>query len=135
MRPIDGTVIGSYLLLICFFASVSDSNLLAASSSSTIFQAKKEAEAKGYVFFTTHDEIVALAKKEGKLRLRIGLRDPTFKPLVNGFKQKYPFITDIQIEELQGPPAFQRFILEIKSGQAKGWDSVLVGLDFAKEYI
>jgi iron(III) transport system substrate-binding protein len=135
MNPRDGKVIGLYLLLIWFFASVLDSNLLAASAASAILQAKKEAEGKGYIFFTARDEIVALAKKEGKLRVRIGLREPNFKPLVNGFKQKYPFIADIQIEELQGPPAFQRFLLEIKSGQAKGWDTILVGLDFVKEFL
>jgi hypothetical protein len=135
MKPLYRKVIGLSLLLILLASSVTDSNLDAAASGSAVLQAKKEAEAKGYIFFTTHDEIVALAKKEGKLRLRIGLRDPTFKPLLHGFKQKYPFITDIPIEELQGPPAFQRFILEIKSGQAKGWDSILVGLDFVKEFL
>jgi len=123
--------VGSFILTLLLLLTAARAD----AASPTLLKAKEEAETKGYSFFTTHDEIVALAKKEGKLRLRIGLRDPTFKPLVNGFKQKYPFITDIQIEELQGPNAFQKFVLEIKAGQAKGWDSILVGLDFAKEYI
>ncbi|MBI2987336.1 MAG: hypothetical protein HYY45_11270 [Deltaproteobacteria bacterium] len=38
-----------------------------------------DAEAKGYIFFTTHDEIVALAKKEGKLRVMIVLERPNFR--------------------------------------------------------
>jgi hypothetical protein len=62
-----------------------------------LLEAKKEAEGKGYIFFTTHDEIVAMAKKEGKLRVSSGLETPNFKPLIDGFKQKYPFITDIHI--------------------------------------
>jgi len=122
------------LVFSCFLVALTTSSLFAASPPS-ILQAKREADAKGYIFFSGHDEIVALAKKEGKLRGRIGLREPNFKPLVNAFKQKYPFITDVQIEELQGPNAFQKFVLEIKAGQAKGWDTTLVGLDFVKEFV
>jgi hypothetical protein len=36
-----------------------------AAESPTLLQAKNEAEAKGYVFVASHDEIVAMAKKEG----------------------------------------------------------------------
>ncbi len=36
-------------------------------------------KAKGYIFFATHDEIVAKAKKEGKLRVMIGLERPNFR--------------------------------------------------------
>jgi hypothetical protein len=32
-------------------------------------QAKQEAEAKGYVFFANHNDIVAQAKKEGKVHI------------------------------------------------------------------
>ena len=51
----------------------------------SILQAKKEAQAKGYIFFTTHDEIVAMAKKERKLGVVTGLESANFKPLINGF--------------------------------------------------
>jgi hypothetical protein len=47
----------------------------AIAATPALLQAKKEAEAKGYIFFTTHDEIVAAAKKEGKLAARTEL-DP-----------------------------------------------------------
>ncbi len=106
-----------------------------AAVSPTLLEAKKEAEAKGYTFFTTHDEIVATAKKEGKLSIRTSLETANHKPLVNGFKQKYPFITDVQIEQIQGTDVFQRVLLEIKAGQAKGVDVITVTLDFAKDYI
>src|SRR5215475_1153073 len=74
-------------------------NAMAASVS--LLQAKKEAEAKGYIFFTTHEEIVAEAKKEGKLKLGSDLEPTNFKPLIEAFKQKYPFFTDVQIQEIQ----------------------------------
>src|SRR5262245_42297720 len=99
-----------------------------------LLQAKKEAEAKGYIFFATHDEIVAAAKKEGKLVVRTELDPRNFEPLINGFKQKYAFITDVRLEEITGKEAFQRLILEIKSGQAKGSDITPLALDFATEY-
>ncbi|MBI2989302.1 MAG: extracellular solute-binding protein, partial [Deltaproteobacteria bacterium] len=74
------------------------------------------------------------AKKEGKLRVSSGLNAPTFKPLMSAFKQKYPFMTDIQVEEIQGTDAYQRFILEMKSGQSLGWDTAHIPIDFAQEY-
>jgi hypothetical protein len=43
--------------------------VLAASPNADLLKAKREAEAKGYIFETSHDEIVAKAKKEGKLRV------------------------------------------------------------------
>src|SRR3990172_12786580 len=85
----------------------------AGAASPSLLQAKKEAEAKGYIFFTTHDEIAAMAKKEGKLRVSSGLQSQIFKPLINTFKQKYPFIPDVYVEEIRGRDAQQRFILEI----------------------
>lgn len=107
-----------------------------ASHAPALLKAKQDAEAKGYTFLTTHDEIVAGAKKEGQLRVMTGLEPPNFPPLINGFKQKYPFITDIQIEEIPGgPEVYRRILMEIKSGQTKGWDITFAYLDFIPEYI
>jgi len=39
------------------------SSAFAAAPSASLLQAKQEAEAKGYVFHASHDEIVARAKK------------------------------------------------------------------------
>ncbi len=120
--------------ILLFLASwVTDSNILAASSDSTVLQAKKDAEAKGYTFFTTHDEIVAMAKKEGELRVMSGLSSANFKPLINAFKQKYPFFTDIRMQEITGTEAYQRTLLEIKVGQTKEWDVAHLPIDFAQE--
>ncbi|MBI2987341.1 MAG: hypothetical protein HYY45_11295 [Deltaproteobacteria bacterium] len=49
----------------------------AVAASPTLVQVKQEAEAKGYIFFATHDEIVAKAKKEGKLGVSVNLGTPT----------------------------------------------------------
>ncbi|MBI2988368.1 MAG: hypothetical protein HYY45_16495 [Deltaproteobacteria bacterium] len=106
----------------------------ADAASPTLLQAKQEAEAKGYIFFTTHDEIVAMAKKEGKLKVTSNLAPGNFKPWINAFKQRYPFIADIHVEEIEGTDAYQRFILEMKSGRAVQ-DIVHIPIDFAKEYI
>ena len=134
MKPGYFRTIALSFILLFLVSWVTDSSVLAAASDPAVFQAKKEAEAKGYSFFTTHDEIVAMAKKEGKLRVSTSMEPPTFKPLMNGFKQKYPFITDIYVEEVTGPDAYQRFILEMKSGHAKAWDMAHIPSDFAQEY-
>jgi iron(III) transport system substrate-binding protein len=108
----------------------------ADAASPSLLQAKKAAEDKGYIFFPTHGEIVAGAKKEGKLRVMSGLEPPNFQPLISGFKQKYPFITDIHIEDTPGDAAgYQRVLLEIKAGRAKGWDINFNYLDFLDDYI
>ena len=106
----------------------------AIAASPNLLKAKQEAAAGGYIFFTSHDEIVAMAKKEGKLRVMIGLENPNFKPLIEGFKQKYPFITDIHLEEMTSG-AYQRIPLELKAGQAKGWDITHIPSQFGKEYM
>src|SRR5215813_10071787 len=123
-------IIASVIFLFLFISFITN----AMGDSVSLLQAKKEAEAKGYIFFTTHEEIVANAKKEGKLKLGSDLEPTNFKPLIDAFKQRYPFFTDIQIEEIQDISAHQRFLLEIKSGQAKGWDIVYIVIDLAREY-
>jgi len=120
-------------ILVSFFVSPF---AFSASQAPALSKAKQDAEAKGYIFLTTHDEIVAEAKKEGKLRVMTGLEPPNVQPLINGFKQKYPFFTDVQIEEIPGgPEIYRRILMEIKSGQTKGWDITFAYLDFIPEYI
>ena len=40
-----------------------------------------------------------------------------------------------RVEEIQGTDAYQRFILELRSGQAQEWDITHIPIDFGKEYI
>jgi iron(III) transport system substrate-binding protein len=121
-------IIVSFTLFLMLAATYADA------ASSPLLQAKKEAESKGYIFFTTHDEIVAMAKKEGKLRVSCGMERANFKPLIDGFKQKYPFFTDVNVEEITSD-AVERFILEIKSGGATEWDICHVPSELGKEYM
>jgi len=111
------------------------STTAAVAASTPLARTKQEAEAKGYIFLATHDEIVAGAKNEGKLKVNTGLEKANLAPLMKAFKQKYPFISDVYVEEITGLDAYQRFILEMKSGQTRGWDVAQIPFDFAQEYI
>ena len=93
----------------------------AAAPSPAVIKAKQEAEARGLTFETSRDEILAKAKKEGRLRVLSSLDPISFKPMADSFKKKYPFI-DIQISELTGTEALQRHLLELKAGTLKDWD-------------
>ena len=88
---------------------------------SVMIRAKQEAEAKGYIFAASHEEIVARAKKEGKLRATSSLGDEARKAMWDAFRAEYPFLV-IQVDDLGGEAA-ERWLLELKAGLAKGWDA------------
>jgi len=48
---------------------LADSARAATAPSAELAKAKKEAEARGYVFYANRDEIVAKAKEEGRVRV------------------------------------------------------------------
>jgi len=60
-------------LWILFFFSTGEvstvSLVLAAAPNPALAKAQKDAEAKGYIFVASRDELVSGAKKEGKLRV------------------------------------------------------------------
>ena len=96
-------------------------------------KAKQAAEAKGgYIFENSHDEIVAKAKKEGRVRVLSTQR--ILKPLGEAFRKKYPFI-DLRAEEIQGTDTYQRMLLEMKSGTGTGWDTNYLAADFYDQYL
>lgn len=109
------------------------STVSAATASPALLKAKQEAEAKGYIFVIHHDEIITMAKKEGKIRVLTGLESDNIKPMADAFKKKYPFL-DFQIEEIAGTESYQRFILELKAGRSPGWDSTFIAIDFYNDY-
>ncbi len=109
------------------------SSAFAATPNSALLQAKKEAEAKGYIFSISHEEILAAAKKEGKMRALSGFPPEAIKALAAGFKKRYPFV-DAQVAELESTDGYQRFLLEMKAGSAREWDASVIGLEFYKEY-
>jgi len=101
----------------------------AASVSSAILEAKKAAESKGFLFLTSRDEIVAKAKQEGKLRAISSLDAGSFKPMMESFSKKYPFI-EIRMVEIGGPEALQRFLLELKAATVKDFDTSEASSEF-----
>jgi hypothetical protein len=107
---------------------------LAAAPSQAVLKAKKDADAKGYAFYASRDEIIAKAKQEGKLRVLAEMEPPNIKAAMKAFAKKYPFI-NIHIEEITGTDAARRNILEIKGGMAKDWDILHLSTDFYNEYL
>ena len=102
--------------------------------SAAVGKAQQEAQAKGYIFEASHDEIVAKAKKEGRVKALTGLDPETFPHMIESFKKKYPFI-DVEMVEITGPDAAQRFVMELKAGTAQEWDSANVATEFYAEYM
>ena len=115
------------------FLWVAHTVALAASPSAGLLKAKQEADARGYIFETSHNEIVAKAKKEGKLRVITSLEPETYAPFKKAFEKKYPFL-DVHIEEITGTDSNQRFLLEMNAGVVD-WDSVHAAPDFYSKYL
>ena len=123
------------LTLSIVLGCLSVSSVFAREASPAASKTKQEGEAKGMVSFSGRDEIIAKAKKEGKLRLLVNMDVPTLKAATKVFTQKYPFI-DVQAREITGSAMIQRNVLEIKSGQAvRDWDVVYPSRDFYSEYL
>src|SRR5262245_30756829 len=123
---------GVLMAILSLFVSNSRSSGSAAGGPRA--KAKQEAESKGYIFPTSHDEIVAKAKKEGRLRAVTGLSTSAIRPMVEAFKKKYPFL-DAHVEEIEGTEAYERFLLELKAGAAKGWDATYLPYDNYKAFL
>ena len=121
------------LVLAALAISMTSSALFAAAANPALSKAQKDAEAKGFIFVATHEEIVSKAKQEGKVRVVVSTDANILKHLTAGFKKKYPFI-DIRTEELRGTDAYIRQLHEIKSGLVKGQDVNDLAYDFYDEY-
>ncbi len=115
-------------------SSISYSTLFAAESGPGLLKGKKEAEAKGYLFAASHDEIVARAKQEGKLNVIVSLDAKMLRAVADGFTKKYPFI-QVQVEEIRGIDAYTRQLQELKAGLVKNLDINDVDYDFYNEYL
>ena len=120
-----------FFLLGCFVLATNGS---AAESSGALLKAKKEAEAKGYIFESSRDEIVAKAKKEGAVKVLSGLDPSIYPSMMESFKKKYPFLK-IEMVEISGPDSAQRFIMELKSGSRNDFDIAHASTEFYPEYI
>ena len=113
---------------------ITGSTLFAASADTSVLKAKHEAEAQGYVFSATHEEITEAAKKEGKLRVLTSLQSRTFRAMIAAFKKQYSFI-EVSAEEITGPDSHQRFLLERKAGRSTDWDAFNMAPEFYPDYM
>jgi ABC-type Fe3+ transport system substrate-binding protein len=105
-----------------------------ATAAAAATKAKQEAETQGYVFELSHNDIVSKAKREGRLRVMSSLEGDMLKPVAEAFRKKYPFI-ELRAEEISGTDTYQRMILEMKAGTARGWDINFIAGDFYDEYL
>jgi iron(III) transport system substrate-binding protein len=105
----------------------------AKAPSSAAEKAKHDAEAKGYTFIASHEEIVEKAKQEGALKVLSSADPGSIKVIKEQFGAKYPFIK-FDIQELSGTDGQQRFVLEMKAGAASDWDVLAISDEFFPEY-
>jgi ABC-type Fe3+ transport system substrate-binding protein len=120
-----------YLILIGCLLFTSETD--AASTSPAVLKAKREAEAKGFIFETSRDEIVSKAKKEGTLRVLASSSPETLAPLVKAFREKYPFI-DARAQEVTREDSQSRAI-QLKTGSRLGEDVIHVPPDLYQDYL
>jgi iron(III) transport system substrate-binding protein len=78
--------------------------------------ALKQEAAKRKQIFLTRAEILAGAKKEGKLKVVPGFTKDGIPIMVDAFKKKYPFIKDITWDVVTGTVATQRELMALAAG-------------------
>jgi ABC-type Fe3+ transport system substrate-binding protein len=127
--------LGLWILILLYCALlVTNASAFAAAASPGLLKAKQEAEAKGYLFEASHDDILAKAKKEGKLQVLNSLNPDIFPHMTKAFKEKHPFI-DLQLREITGTETAQRHIHELRAGGARNWDVSHLTWDFFNDYL
>ena len=96
-------------------------------------KAKQDAEARGLLFETSRDDIIAKAKKEGRMRAVTSLEPATIKAMAEGFRAEHPFL-NVYVEEVTGTDSNQRFVLELKAGRTGNWDGIHLATDLYNDY-
>jgi ABC-type Fe3+ transport system substrate-binding protein len=109
-------------LFVALLSLTSLSNTTVSAASASLAKAKQGAEAKGFTFISSRDEIIRNAKAEGTVSVLMSMSRSNFQPIVDSFKKKYPFIKEVRIQEITGSDAFQAFLLGLKAGTVKDWD-------------
>ena len=121
------------ILLMSFYCWTDGCRAFAAAAWPNLAKAKQDAESKGLIFLSNKDEIVAKAKEEGRLEALTFLEGAAKRAMIDAFRKKYPFI-QVVAEEIGGTDEYQRFILEMKAGRAKRWDTVHISNQVYAEY-
>lgn len=104
-----------------------------AAPAATLEQARADAKARGLLFAASHDEIVAKAKEEGQLRVLLSMEKEAIQAVKDGFGKLYPFIK-LEAKETSGSEA-QRFLLELQTGTATGWDSIHIAEELYRDHL
>jgi ABC-type Fe3+ transport system substrate-binding protein len=110
------------------------SSALGASANPALVKAKQEADAKGYIFVPSHDDIVSRAKQEGKLRAVVSLTEEPLKHMLAAFNKKYPFI-ETRAESVPTGEVTLRLLQELKAGLTKGVDVNDPISDYYNDYL
>src|SRR5215510_4590011 len=121
------------IVVIAAFGIVAPS-VRAASSNPSLLKAKQEADAKGYIFVPSHDEIISKAKQEGKLRAVVSLSEEPLKHMLAAFSAKYPFI-ETRGEWVPNREVYVRLLQELKAGLTKGVGVNDPVSDYYNEYL
>ena len=121
------------LLLVSLAFEIAGGRVYAATAGLAI--AKKQSEAKGFIFEENRAEMIAKAKQQGgKIRVLSSFDPELFPYMTASFKKKYPFL-DVTMVEITGLDANERFLLELKSGVAKDFDVVQLSPERYPEYL
>jgi len=127
---------GYFLTLGTFFFTVNFvvlSSVAFAAGAPSVLKAKEQAEIRGFLFETRHDEIIVKAKNERKLKVLSFLDTEGRKVMADAFRKKYPFI-EVQTQEIGGTDEYQRFIPELRTGKLK-LDVTHIPNHFYEEYV
>jgi ABC-type Fe3+ transport system substrate-binding protein len=124
---------GRAVLVFVFMSLTTLGSIYPASGNPELEKAKANAQSLGYTFIGSHDEILAGAKREGKLRILNTLDAETTNHLIKAFREKYPFIS-VEAREIAGTEGAQRFLLEMQAGQTKDWDIFHLPRDFFNKF-
>jgi len=95
---------------------------------------KPNPEAGGFIVEKSRDVILSKARAEGKLRVLSSFSGEAFRRMRELMRKKYPFI-DTLVEEITGPDAQQRLLLELKAGTVKDWDVVAATPDMYNDFV
>jgi ABC-type Fe3+ transport system substrate-binding protein len=118
------------LFVVKFFAAT----IVCVAATSELEKTKSSVAGGGFIVEKSRDVILRNARAEGKLRVLSSFSPVAFRRMRELMRKKYPFI-DTTVEEITGPDAQQRLLLELKAGVVKDWDIVAATPDMYNEFV
>jgi ABC-type Fe3+ transport system substrate-binding protein len=123
-----------FCIVLLFILGPLGSRPFAAETAPALLKAKQEAETRGYIFLSNHDELVSRAKKEGRLNIVVSLSDDVLKTVNVAFRKKYPFI-ETRVVSVRGNEIYLRLLEELRAGLTKNQDVNDLVSDYYTEYL